>query len=43
MLYEVITVASLAGRYNSFITTHVRYLAQMPPSGYLGMEEMLVV
>jgi len=40
---EVMNVASLAGRYDSFITTHVRYLAQLPPSGYLGMEEMLAV
>jgi hypothetical protein len=40
---EVAEVASLANRYNSFITTHVRYLAQIPPSGYLGVEELLSV
>jgi len=40
---EVMSVAALAKKYNSFITTHVRYLAQIPPSGYLGLEEMLAV
>lgn len=40
---EVMHVASLAKRYNTFITTHVRYLSQLPPSGYLGLEEMLAV
>ena len=40
---EVNTVAGLATRYNTFITTHVRYLAQIPPSGYLGVEELLAV
>ncbi|MDH3992558.1 MAG: amidohydrolase family protein [Gammaproteobacteria bacterium] len=40
---EVKTVAALANRYNAFITTHVRYLAQIPPSGYLGVEELLSV
>lgn len=40
---EVMEVANLASRYDSFITTHVRYLAQIPPSGYLGLEEMLAV
>jgi len=40
---EVMGVAALARKYNSFITTHVRYLAQIPPSGYLGLEEMLAV
>jgi len=40
---EVMSIAALASKYNSFITTHVRYLAQIPPSGYLGMEEMLAV
>jgi len=40
---EVNTVAGLAKRYNTFITTHVRYLAQIPPSGYLGVEELLSV
>jgi hypothetical protein len=40
---EVNTVAGLAKRYNTFITSHVRYLAQIPPSGYLGVEELLAV
>jgi len=40
---EVMNVAALASKYKSFITTHVRYLAQTPPSGYLGLEEMLAV
>ena len=40
---EVAAVATLANRYNSFITTHVRYLAQIPPSGYLGVQELLTV
>jgi len=40
---EVNKVANLAKRYNTFITTHVRYLAQIPPSGYLALEEMLSV
>jgi len=40
---EVKEVASLANRYESFITTHVRYLAQIPPSGYLGVQELLSV
>jgi len=40
---EVMEIAELASRYNSFITTHVRYLSQIPPSGYLGVEEMLAV
>jgi hypothetical protein len=40
---EVAAVAKLANRYNSFITTHVRYLAQIPPSGYLGVQELLSV
>jgi len=40
---EVMEIANLASRYNSFITTHVRYLSQIPPSGYLGLEEMLAV
>ena len=40
---EVMNVAGLIKKYNSFATSHVRYLAQVPPSGYLGMEEMLTV
>ncbi|WP_428687529.1 amidohydrolase family protein [Roseibium sp.] len=38
---EVVEVAGLAKRYNSFILTHVRYLSQIPPSAYLGIEELL--
>ena len=40
---EVQAVAVLAKQYDSFITTHVRYLAQIPPSGYLGVEELMSV
>jgi len=40
---DVMSAASLARKYNSFITTHVRYLSQRPPSGFLGLEEMLAV
>ena len=40
---EIAEVASLAKRYDSFILTHVRYLAQIPPSAFLGVEEMLAV
>lgn len=40
---DVMSAASLAKKYHTFITTHVRYLAQLPPSGYLGLEEMLTV
>ena len=40
---EVMAVGSVAKKYNTFATSHVRYLAQTPPSGYLGMEEMLTV
>ena len=40
---EVMKVAGLAKRYDSFITTHVRFLAQAPPSGYLAVQEMLAV
>ena len=40
---EVQAVAGLAKQYDSFITTHVRYLAQIPPSGYLGVEELMSV
>jgi N-acyl-D-glutamate deacylase len=40
---EVMNVAALAHKYGVPITSHVRYLAQVPPSGYLGMEEMLAV
>lgn len=40
---EVMAVTSLAAKYDLPITTHVRYLAQIPPSGFLGLEEMLTV
>lgn len=40
---EVMNVTAMAKKYNSFITTHVRFLAQTPPSGYLGVEEMMTV
>lgn len=38
---EVMEAASLAKKYNTFLLTHVRYLSQIPPSAYLGIEEML--
>ncbi|SFS91041.1 N-acyl-D-glutamate deacylase [Zhouia amylolytica] len=38
---EIMALAKLAKKYNAFITTHVRFLSQLPPSGYLGIEEML--
>lgn len=38
---EVFEVAELASKYNSFILTHVRYLSQIPPSGFLGIQEFL--
>jgi hypothetical protein len=40
---EVMAVAGLAHKYGVPITSHVRYLAQIPPSGYMGVEEMLAV
>lgn len=40
---EVMAVTSLAAKYNVPITTHVRYVSQVPPSGFLGMEEMITV
>ena len=40
---EVMAVGGLVKKYDTFATSHVRYLAQIPPSGYLGMEEMLHV
>ena len=40
---EIMAVTKLAAKYDVPITTHVRYLAQIPPSGYLGIEEMLTV
>ena len=40
---EMMSVTSLAAKYDVPITAHVRYLAQIPPSGYLGMAEMITV
>lgn len=40
---NIMSAASLAKKYRTFITSHVRYLAQLPPSGFLGLEEMLAV
>lgn len=40
---EVMETAALARRYDAFITSHARYLAQIPPSGFLGMQEMINV
>lgn len=40
---EVMAVAELAADYGAFVTSHVRYLSQVPPSGFLGMQEMINV
>ena len=40
---EIMAVTSLAAKYDVPITTHVRWLAQVPPSGYMGLEEMLTI
>ena len=40
---EMMAVTSLAAKYNLPITTHVRYLSQIPPSGFMGLEEMLTI
>ena len=40
---EVMVVTALAGKYNLPITTHVRYVAQIPPSGFMGLTEMLTI
>jgi hypothetical protein len=38
---EIVEVAGLAKRYKTFILSHVRYLSMIPPSSYLGVEEMI--
>ncbi|MFD1314805.1 amidohydrolase family protein [Namhaeicola litoreus] len=40
---EIYAVSALAGKYNLPITTHVRYLSQIPPSGFIGITEMLTI
>ena len=40
---EMMSLTSLAGKYDVPITVHVRYLAQIPPSGYMGITEMLAI
>jgi hypothetical protein len=40
---ELVAIATLAKRYDSFITSHVRYLSQIEPSGYLGIVEFLAI
>ncbi|GAA6161860.1 amidohydrolase family protein [Ruegeria sp. HU-ET01832] len=40
---EVMAVTSLAAKYDLPITTHVRYLSQIPPSGFMGITEMLTI
>ncbi|NDR56668.1 amidohydrolase family protein [Aliiruegeria sabulilitoris] len=40
---ELMGVTSLAAKYDVPITTHVRYLAQIPPSGFMGITEMLTI
>ncbi len=38
---EIEKIFALAERYNTFVATHVRYLSQIPPSGFLGIQELL--
>ena len=40
---EINEIVRLAKRYDTFIAAHVRYLSQIPPSGYLGIEEFLAL
>ncbi len=40
---EVTAVTGLAAKYDVPITSHVRYLAQIPPSGFMGLTEMLTI
>ncbi len=40
---EVMAVTGLAAKYDLPITTHVRYLAQIPPSGFMGITEMMTI
>ena len=40
---EIMQVAELVKKYDGMIASHVRYLSQVPPSGFLGFEEMITV
>ena len=40
---EIMGIAGLAKEYGAFVTSHVRYLSQVSPSGYLGMQELITV
>lgn len=40
---EVLEVAGLAKKYKTFILSHVRYMSLLPPSGLMGVEEMIAV
>ena len=40
---EIAEVAQLAKRYDTFFTSHVRYLSQASPTGYIGVQEMMAV
>jgi hypothetical protein len=40
---EIDEIVRLAKRYDTFVAAHVRYLSQIPPSGYLGIEEFLAL
>jgi hypothetical protein len=40
---ELDQLVRLAKRYDTFVAAHVRYLSQIPPSGYLGIEEFLAL
>jgi N-acyl-D-aspartate/D-glutamate deacylase len=40
---EIMAVTGLAAKYDVPITSHVRYLSQIPPSGFMGMTEMLTI
>jgi hypothetical protein len=38
---EIEEIFGVAERYDTFVAAHVRYLSQIPPSGYLGIQELL--
>ncbi len=40
---ELMAVTGLAAKYDVPITSHIRYLSQIPPSGFMGMTEMLTI
>ncbi|MEV8469035.1 amidohydrolase family protein [Fluviibacterium sp. DFM31] len=40
---ELTDIAVMAKKYNAFFQTHVRYISQVPPSGYLAVQELIAV